>query len=92
MKGKHGQIEMWAYSFMLGITIIILGLALAPVGQSFINNAMSTSTADMVGLDCGNSSISNFDKGTCTILDFSSFYFFGGVILIGGAVILSRLV
>ena len=73
----------WAYSIMLGLTVIILGMALAPVGQSFINDAMNSTVSDTLGLDCSNSSISNFDKGTCTITDFSVAYFFGGIILVG---------
>lgn len=87
---KKGQV--WGYSLMLGLTIIILALALAPIGQQFIGSAMNTSTSDFIGLDCDNSSISNFDKGTCVITDFSLVYFFGGLILIGGGIIVSRII
>ena len=84
--------QVWAYSLMLGLTIIILALALAPAGQGVIIDAMNQSTGDFVGLDCNNASVNNYVKGTCTILDFSTFYFFGGLILIGGAVITAKLV
>jgi hypothetical protein len=87
---KKGQV--WGYSLMLGLTIIIVALALAPAGASFINSAMNTSTADFIGLDCDNVSISNFDKGTCTITDFSLVYFFGGLILIGGGMIVAKII
>lgn len=86
------QVGVWGYSLMLGLTIIIIGLALAPVGKSFVDSTMNQSTADALGLDCSNVSISNFDKGTCIITDFSLVYFFGGLILIGGGVILARII
>ena len=86
---KHGQV--FGYTLALGLVVIILALALAPVGQSFINSAMNQTVGDTVGLDCDNSSISNFDKGTCVIVDFSAAYFFGGLIFIGGAIIIARL-
>ena len=90
MINKSGQV--WAYSFMLGFTIIILGMALAPAGQAFVNSAMNNTVGDILGLDCSNDSISNFDKGTCVITDFSTFYFFSAIILIGGAVIVGRVI
>lgn len=89
MRYKKGQV--WAYGFMLGIVIIILALALAPIGKQFIDDAMNVTVGDAIGLDCGNASISNFDKGTCVIVDFSLPYFFGALILIGGAVILAKI-
>lgn len=84
--------QLWAYSFMLGLVIIVLALALAPAGNQFIESAMNQSVDDAIGLDCGNSSISSFDKGACVVTDFSLAYFFGGLILIGGAVILAKIV
>jgi len=85
---KKGQI--WGYSLMLGLTVIVLALALAPAGKSFIDNAMNATTADFIGLDC-DTTTSNFIKGTCVITDFSLVYFFGGLILIGGGIITARL-
>lgn len=89
MSNSKGQV--WGYTLMLGLTIIILGLALSSAGQEFVNNTMNATVGDTLGLDCDNSSISNFDKGTCVITDFSTAYFFGGLIFIGGAVIVVRL-
>lgn len=82
--------QIWGYSLMLGITVIILALALAPAGKSFIDNSMNATTADFIGLDC-DTTTSNFIKGTCVITDFSLVYFFGGLILIGGGIITARL-
>lgn len=88
---NKAQVGVWGYALMLGLVVIVLGLALAPVGSQVINDAMNVSTADFVGLDCDNTE-SNFVKGTCVIIDFSLVYFFGGVILIGGAIITARLI
>ena len=86
---KNGQV--WAYTLMLGIVLFVLALALAPAGKHFVDNAMNTSTADFIGLDCSNDSISNFQKGACVVVDFSLAYFFGGLILIAIAVIGAKL-
>jgi len=82
---KKGQ--MVFYTLMLGIVILVLALALAPAGKTFVDDAMNSSTGDFIGLDCSNESISNFGKGACIVTDFSLFYFFGGIIIIGLGVI-----
>jgi len=82
---KKGQV--WAYSLMLAIVLLVLSLALAPAGKKFVDDAMNESTGDFIGLDCSNENITNFAKGACTITDFSLFYFFGGIILIAIGVI-----
>ena len=84
--------QVWGYTIMLGLTIIILALALSPAGNYFVKTAMNQTTGNTIGLDCNNSSISNFDKGACVVTDFSIAYFFGGLILIGGIVITARLI
>jgi len=83
--------QSWAYGMMLGLTIIILALALSPIGKEFVDNTMNSTTGDVLGLDCSNESISSFTKGTCVITDFSIAYFFGGLIFIGGAVVVAKL-
>jgi len=83
--------QVWSYSLMLSIVVIVLVLALAVPGKKFIDDAMNASTADFIGLDCENVSISNFQQGTCTILDFSLVYFFGGLILIAIGIITARI-
>jgi len=44
------------------------------------------------GLDCDNSSISNFDKATCIATDLMLFYFIGFLIFLAGAVITAKFV
>ena len=80
------------YGLMISIVIIILALALSSVGKEFVDSAMNVTTGDAIGLDCSNDSISNFDKGTCVITDFSLFYFFGGLIIIAMAIATARIV
>jgi len=84
--------QVWGYTIPLGLVIIILALSLSTVGQEFVTRAMNTTVGDTIGLDCGNDSISNFNKGTCVIVDFSIPYFFGGLIFIAGAVVVAKLV
>lgn len=80
------------YGIMLSLVIIILALSLAPAGKQVIGDAMNSSTADFIGMDCNNESISNFTKASCIIVDFSLFYFFGGLIGIAGLVVTSKIV
>jgi hypothetical protein len=89
LENKKGQV--WGYSIMLAMVVIILGLALAPAGKAVIDDAQNASTSDFIGLDCNNDSINNFQKGACVVTDFSMFYFFGGIILIGIALIGARI-
>ena len=90
MINKKGSVMI--YTLMLGITIIILVMALMPTGKEFVDSAMGNSTADFIGLNCTDSSISSFTKATCAITDFSLFYVFGGLLFLGGIVVVSRVV
>ena len=90
MNNKKGQ-WAWAYGMMLGLVVILLAIYLAPVGQTFINDAMNESTADFVGMNCSGTT-SNFVKGACVVTDFSSFYFFTGLLLLGGAVVGAKII
>ena len=82
------------YGLMLGLTIIILALALAPSISESTGNAMNYTnvSTDQYGLDCSNSSISNFDKVTCYATDLTLFYFIGALLLIGGGVIAAKII
>ena len=91
MKNKKGQVGVWAYGLMMAIVIVILGLAFAPAGKQFVDDAMGNSTADFVGLNCSVPP-NNFISGTCVLLDFSLFYVIGGILLIGCGIIVSRIV
>ncbi|MBW2965491.1 hypothetical protein KY342_00135 [Candidatus Woesearchaeota archaeon] len=86
---KKGQAIF--YSMMLSVALIVLVLAFLPIGQSFVDSAMNQTTGDTIGLDCDNSSISNFQKGTCDILDFSSAYVFGGMLLIALGILTAKI-
>ena len=80
------------FSIMLGVVVIILAMALAPVGKEIIGDARNVTVGDTIGMDCSNSSISNFDKAACVVTDFSLFYFFGGLIFIAGVIITGRII
>jgi len=90
MKSKQASIQI--YGMMVGLVIIILALALAPAGKEFIEDSMNETTGDVLGMDCGNESISNFDKAACTVMDFSLFYFFGGLIFLAGTIVVGRII
>lgn len=80
------------YGIMLALVIIILALALAPAVSYFTGDAMNATSGDDYGLDCNNATISNFNKATCTATDLTLFYFIGGLILIGGAILGARII
>jgi len=80
------------FSIMLGVVVIILAMALAPVGKEIIGDARNVTVGDTIGMDCSNSSISNFDKAACVVTDFSLFYFFGGLIFVAGTIITGRII
>lgn len=77
---------------MLSIAVLILALALAGPVKSFVDDARNVSTDTTIGMDCTNSSISNFDKGACIVSDLSIFYFIGGLIFVAGAVLTAKIV
>ncbi len=77
------------YGLMLGITILVLALALAPSVTEFTSSAMNETVGDTTGLDCDNTT-SNFIKATCIVVDLSSFYFIGLLILIAGVVVTAK--
>ncbi len=85
---KSGSVVIFA--LMLGMVIIILALALAPVLQDSVNEAMNQSNGDKHGLDCGNESISSFDKAGCIAVDLSFFYYIGALIFISGLIITAK--
>ena len=80
------------YGIMLGFVIIIVALALAPAVSEFNTIARNVTTGDAYGLDCSNSSISNFDKATCTAIDINLFYFIATIIFIGGAAVTAKII
>lgn len=77
--------------FMIGICIIIIGLAFAPVVNEFNDDARNTTTQDGAsGLDCANSSISDFQSAACITNDITSASFVGFLLALGLAVMVGR--
>lgn len=76
---------------MLGVVVIVVALAFAPGLRQFVNDARGPTTDTQVGLDCTNSSISDFDKSTCSVIDLSLPYFIIGLIGIGLTLITAKL-
>lgn len=82
--------QVFFYTFMLGIVVIVLALALAfPIKQA-TDTARSDSGGDFTGLNCS-SPASTYDRGACLITDITLPYFFLGLLAIGGAIIGARL-
>ena len=79
------------FGLMLCIVIIVMALALAPAIKETVDNARNSSSGDIQGMDCSNTSISDFDKAACTATDLTMFYFIGGLIFIGGAVLAAKI-
>ena len=67
------------YTFMLGISIVVLGIALAYPTQSTIDESRTNLTCS--------SPASDFDQATCWFLDIIKPLFAGGIILFGFAVL-----
>jgi len=87
---KKGQVV--GYSLMLGVVVLVLAMAFAfPVKQT-TDIARNNTDGDTLGMDCGNSSISNFQKGACMVTDISIFYFIGGLIVIAGSNITAKII
>lgn len=90
MISSKGQVVF--YSLMLGLIIIVLALALAGPVRERIDDARNVSTDNSIGLDCSNSSISDFNKATCYVADLNIFYFIGGLIFIGISIITAKII
>ena len=91
--GMNNQGQIFMYSLMLGIVVIMMALILAGPTKDVIDSARSNVTDEgQAGLDCANSTITDFDKAGCLVSDITIFYFIGALIFVGGAVITARLV
>lgn len=81
------------FTLMIGITVLVVALGLAfPVKQAtdIATNYTGNVSGTAINLDCGNSSISTFDKGACLVTDLSMFYFIGGLIFMVGSIIVAK--
>jgi hypothetical protein len=80
---SKGQVVF--FGLMLGITIIVLALALAPTVKTFTDGARNeTDVLGGQGLNCTSESLSWADEGACLITDMSLPYFVIGLMAIGG--------
>ena len=81
------------YTLMLGVTIIILGLALAKPAKDFKDSAMNETTIyGTQGLNCSNPDINKYDKSACYAIDITYYLSVGGIILLGLGVIGAKIV
>jgi len=78
----NNKAQVLIFSLMLGVTMIVLILALAGPIKTQID-----ATRNATGLNCTNPAITSFDKATCVVVDINMAYFIGGVLFIAGAVI-----
>ena len=88
---NRGQVIF--FTLMIGLTVLILAMALAfPVKQASDNatNYSNNVTGSHQTLDCNNDSISNFDKAACIVADLSIFYFIGGLIFLVGSILAAK--
>lgn len=90
MNNKRGQVFL--VSLMIAIVFILFGLAVAPAIKEFTDTARNSSTESSVGLDCNNSSISIFDRGTCTFVDLYNPYFAGFLLFSAGVIIAAKII
>jgi len=85
IRDNRGQVIF--YGFMLGLTILVLALALADPVKEQIDTTRNASN-----MDCTNTSISTFDRSACIVTDLGLFYFIGGLIFIAGIAITAKIV
>ena len=72
------------YTLMVGICIVILGIAFAPAIKQVIDSSMLELTCSTPAND--------FDQATCWYMDMQKVLFIGAVIFIGIAVIGAKVV
>ena len=73
---------VFLYRLMLGMLIVVLGIALAYPTKAPIDDAMTNLTCDTPATD--------FDQAACWAMDGIKFLFVGGVIFIGFYIIANR--
>lgn len=89
---NRGQVVFFA--LMLGIVVVLLAMALVPVVNQVVGETRNATTDTQVGLDCSNTSISDYVKSQCIITDVTTPYFFFGLVgiallIIGAKVLLT---
>ena len=78
---------------MLGLTIIILALALASPVKQFTDSARNETTIlGGDGLNCTNTELSTYDQATCIATDSLLPYFIGFLIFMGLAIMTAKII
>lgn len=78
-------------AFMIGVVILILALAwIFPINQ--ITTMSMSNSSTIGGMDCNNSSISDYTKATCWIVDIGQNYFIGGIIALAGIIFAAKII
>lgn len=103
---KNGQVAFYSLMLGICLIVLVLALVPAGKkfndeamnvswneSYSFENASGEIEVGNITheGLDCSNTSLNMFQKGTCRITDFGFAYFFGGLLLIAVAVITARI-
>lgn len=91
---KKAQAQ-YAMAFMLAVTVIILALSFAfPLNEltTSARNSSFNGGEEGSGMDCSNSSISDFTSAGCMVADIGQGYFIIGILAIAGIVIAARVV
>ncbi len=84
--------QLFFFTLMLAVVVIIMALALAPSILTFTSDARNATINGNPAMDCDNSSISDFDNAACIVTDLTLPYFLGIMIAIAGAMIGARLI
>lgn len=74
--------QVFFYTFMLGITIIVLTIALAPAVKSIVDEKMNELTCTAPDSD--------WTQALCWILDLNKPLLIGGLLFVGIAVLLAK--
>lgn len=85
LDNRRGQIIF--YTLMLFAIIVVIAMALVPVVKNTVDDARNVTSDTQVGLDCGNESISDYQKGQCMLTDLATPYFFFGLLGIAALVV-----
>lgn len=72
------------YTLMVGICIVILGIAFAPAIKGVVDDSMTQLTCSTPAND--------FDQATCWYMDMQKLLFIGGIIFVGFAIIGAKVV
>ncbi len=83
---RKGQV--FFFTLMLAIVVLVLMFGLLPGIQESVSSARNQTT----GMDCDNSSISDFDQATCIITDLTLPYWIMIMLGIVGAMIGAKVV